>query len=258
MNTSKNMFLLYTMSLRGTKQAKRISTKSTFFISIIFFLCASHIVQAQESSLQNLNFSAAKLKRLGYNSLKYGDTYSAIDFFEAYCAQKENPRVMYSLAECYRLARNYEPAEEFYTKVYEKKPNAYPLALYYMATLLKTEKRYDEARTLFQKFKKSGVATINGIDYKRLTNLQLQSCDSALQLLANPVNAEITHANESINKASIEFAPQYLNDSTLLFASLRSDTVVYTVVNREMHELPQRKFYTATFNNNTWTFANEW
>jgi len=226
-------------------------------ITIIFFLFAACFVQAQESSLQNTNFSANKLKRLGYNALKFGDTYSAIDFFEAYLLKKNNVHVKYSLAESYRAARNYKAARDLYSEVYEAKPNAYPLALYHKAALLKTDKRYEEARVLFLKFKKS-AAIVKGIDYKKLTTLQIQSCDSALQWIANPKNADIVHANEGINKASIEFSPHYLTDSILLFASLRSDTIVYTVVDREMHEMPQRKFYTAKFVNNSWQFAGEW
>ena len=238
---------------------RKINTymNKTIFL-LLFSLFVTHGAFAQETNLQNTKFSAGKLKRLGYNSLKYGDTYSAIDFFEAYLTKKKNVHVKYSLAECYRAARNYKPARDLYSEVYEQKPKTYPLALYHKATLLKTEKRYDEARMLFQKFKKSSAATINGIDYKKLTTSQIQSCDSALKWLENPKNAGIFHANESINKSSIEFAPLYLSDSVLLFAALRSDTIVYTVVDREMHEIPQRKFYTAKFANNSWEFAGEW
>lgn len=224
--------------------------------TIVFLVCAVCGIQAQET---NLDFSAASLKRMGYASLQYADAYSAIDYFEAYLAKKENIKVQYSLAECYRAARNYRDARLLYAKVYKAQPKKYPLALYYNAALLKTEKRYEEARMLFQKFKKSGAATINGIDYKKLVNLQIQSCDSALQWLNVPKNVEITHANEDINKASIEFSPLFLSDSTLLFAALRSDTVVYTVVDREMHGVPQRKFYTAARSaDNSWNFEQEW
>ncbi len=226
-------------------------------IPIILFVFAVCFAQAQESTQQNINFPAGKLKQLGYNALKLGDTYSAIDFFEAYLAKKDNPYVQYSLAESYRAARNYKAARDLYTEAYEAKPKTYPMALYYKATILKTEKRYDEARALFLQFKKS-AAVVDGIDYKRLTNLQIQSCDSALQLLANPKNTEIMHANESINKASIEFSPQYLSDSLLLFASLRSDSVVHTVVDRDVQNVPQRKFYTAKLGSNSWEFAGEW
>ncbi|MDR0941410.1 MAG: OmpA family protein [Bacteroidales bacterium] len=229
-------------------------------IVTIFFLCTiCCTIQAQETSPQSSNLSAGKLKRLGYHAMKYHDAYSAIDFFEAYSAKRKNIKVLYSLAECYRAARDYKSAREAYSEVYEAKPKAYPLALYYQAALLKTEKRYEEARILFQKFKKSGATIINGIDYKKLTNLQIQACDSALQWIAQPKNADIVHANNDINKASIEFSPLYLTDSTLLFAALRSDTIVYTVVDRDMHEIPQRKFYTATLAaDNTWNFSNEW
>jgi outer membrane protein OmpA-like peptidoglycan-associated protein/tetratricopeptide (TPR) repeat protein len=205
-----------------------------------------------------MNLPAHKLKRLGYNSLQFGDTYSAIEYFEAYLAKKQNVHVQYSLAESYRAARNYKAARDLYAEVYDQKPNAYPLALYYKATLLKTEKRYDEARVLFQQFKKSGAAQVNGIDYKKLTTLQIQSCDSALQLLKNQKNTDITHADDAINKASIEFSPQYLSDSVLLFASLRSDTILYTVVDREKGKFPQRKFYTARLGAKEWGFVGEW
>lgn len=209
---------------------------------------------------QNQNYSnlpASKLKAMGKTALEMGDTYSAIDYFSAYCNKKEDAKIMFLLAECYRLARNYPEAKKWYEKAYTAKPEKQILALYYFATMLKTEQKYVEAGRQFKTFKKNYNGG-NEIDYKRLAGNQLYACDTAKMIIDSAKSVEINHLSNSINKASIEFSPQYINDSTLLFASLRSDTSVYIKSDYDVQTIPIREFYIGQKKKNNWIYIDKW
>lgn len=226
--------------------------KKVFIIVSLFLFVASAYAQIQDID----KLPASKLKAMGKTALQMGDTYSAIDYFSAYCNKKEDAKIMFVLAECYRLARNYPEAKKWYEKAYVAKPEKNILALYYFGTMLKTEQKYTEASRQFKTFKK----TYNGggkIDYKRLSGNQITACDTAKMIIDSAKTVELVHLSNTINKASIEFSPQYLNDTVLLYASLRSDTAVYAVNNSE--ELPPvREFYVANKDKNTWKFQSKW
>lgn len=207
---------------------------------------------AQELS----SYSPKKLKALGDNALQLGDTYSARDFYKAYCDKKKDADVFFLLAECYRAAREYISAATYYDKAFkEDKKNL--VALYHYGEMLKIYGYYDEAKTCFLQFKQKYKGGDN-IDYKHLVAIQIASCDSAKHWLDSANAVEIRRLNTTINKKSIEFSPLFMNDSTLLYASLRTDTALYIIKNDKTAELPYRHFYVAKKKNNEWNFKQEW
>lgn len=224
--------------------------------SCLFFVSITLSAFSQQRDVQNI--PANKLKSMGKASLQMGDTYSAIDYFEAYSQKKDDYEVMYLLADCYRLARNYTEAKKWYEKAYKAKPSKNVLALYYFASMLKTEQKYDEAGRQFKAFRKQYPGSNSDVDFKRLAAYQIIACDTAQQIIDSAVSVEIRHLTGSVNKASIEFAPQFINDSTLLYASLRTDTAVYSVLDGENAHVPIRQFYTARLKNHEWQYLSEW
>ena len=203
---------------------------------------------------------ASQLKTLANNAIQLGDVYSAIDFLEVYCAKKEDAGMMFLLAECYRKARNYSEAKKWYESAYRKNPNKYTVALYHYATMLKTERKYKEALVEFKKFRKEfrGKTDKSGIDYAKLARSQIEACEKADYIIDSAITVKIEHLSQSINKASIEFAPQYISDSVMLYASLRSDTAVYKIVEGEEDISPKRQFYLAKKNNDAWEYLFAW
>ena len=105
------------------------------------------MVSAQDLS----GYSARKLKSMGYNAMSIGDTYSAIDYFKAYCEKKKKPKakVMFDLAECYRATRNYIPAATYYDKTYRVDKNNL-VALYHYGEMLKVYGYYADAKKIFR------------------------------------------------------------------------------------------------------------
>lgn len=201
---------------------------------------------------------AGKLKKYGLNSLNEGDTYSAIDYFEAYLAQKENAKIMFLLAESYRAARDYPNALKWYNKAYDADPKKNVLALYYEGTMLKTEKRYEEAYQKFKKFKKAYEAPKDDNTYSKLVKTQMLSCDTAHYYLDSTIVVWISHLDSSINKASVEFSPFFLTDSTFIYSSLKSDTAVFTVKSDDEFETPVRQIYYGERQTRNWKSNGLW
>ncbi len=225
--------------------------KTQLIISILT-ITTSSIVSAQDLS----SYSAHKLKRMGYSYMSMGDTYSAIDCFEAFCAKKQKKQVTYDLAECYRSVRNYIPAATYYDKAY-RLDNSNLIALYHYGEMLKVYGYYADAKKYFVTFKqlyKGG----GDVDYKRLVTQQIIACDSAQGIIDSALSVEIKRLNSTINKPSVEMSPIFMNDSTLLYASMRVDAPVVFIPDAEKTELPYRHFYLAEKNKNDWHFKQEW
>ncbi len=225
-----------------------------FFISISI----SFIAFSQTDDISTI--SASQLKTLATNAIRLGDTYSAIDYLEAYCAKKEDAQMMFLLAESYRNARNYSKAKKWYEAAYRKNAKKYTVALYHYATMLKTEQKYDEALVEFKKFRREyrGIKDKSGVDYARLARSQIEACEKANYIIDSAITVKIEHLSSTINKASIEFAPQYISDSILLYAAFRADTVVYKITEGEEDTSPKRQFYLAKKNNNSWEYLFPW
>ena len=202
------------------------------------------------------NYSPRKLKSMGYSAMSVGDTYSAIEYLKAYCDKKKNkPKVLFDLAECYRATRNYIPAATYYDKTMRLDKNNL-VSIYHYGEMLKVYGYYDEAKKYFVQFKQLYKGGYD-VDYKRLVTQQIIACDSAQKLIDSAQSVQIKRLNKSINKASVELSPIYLNDTTLLYASLRTDNPVVTET-EDPSAMPYRHFYTATKVKNEWQFKQEW
>lgn len=199
-------------------------------------------------------YSPKRLKSLAQNAFAIGDTYSAIDYYKAYCAKKPDTDAYFQLAECYRAAREYLQAADYYDKSYrEDKKNL--VALYHYGEMLKVYGYYKDAKKCFIQFKQSYKGNS---EYKHLVVSQIASCDSAQKLIDSSQAVEIRRLNGTINKHSIEFSPVFYDDSTLLFASLRSDTALFVSAQDRETDMPYRHFYVAKKKKGDWQFMNEW
>ncbi|MDA3882131.1 MAG: OmpA family protein [Bacteroidales bacterium] len=231
--------------------------KQLFFtLSIIFVYTFSYAQTPDAASL-----TASQLKTIGINSMNMGDVYSAIDYFEVYCEKKTDGKIMFLLAECYREARNYPLAKKWYEQAYKENPNKNVLALYHHACMLQTERKYEEARSEFTKFRRAyrGIKRKrHSTDYNRLARNKIKACETAEYIIDSAITVKVEHLSESINKASIEFAPRFYNDTILLYASLRSDTAVYKVVEGEQDNVPKRQFYLGQETEDNWKYICPW
>lgn len=197
------------------------------------------------------------LKKAGKKSMKRGDYYGAIEYFKKYLESKpENLKVTYSLAESYRLSRDYTKAQETYLKVTKEDGEGFPKSYYYLAKMQIHNMQYEDAIGNFKKFKKFYQGKDKAVFRKRM-KLLLLTCEGAPELISKKLDINITHLDTSINKAHIESAPFLINKETLVYSSLRSDTIVYYDANDTTKKYPVRQFYKANKDEKgNWVYDN--
>ncbi|HEY4799103.1 MAG TPA: tetratricopeptide repeat protein, partial [Bacteroidia bacterium] len=212
------------------------------------------LLGAQNDSLVGIRPS--KLKSFGKNAAMQGDPLNAIPYLEKYLKYKPNDsKTVYLLAGCYMNTRDYMLAQETYKKAYDLDHQKFVLALFYEATMLKMLGDYDKAKEIFSKFIKEYKT--KPLSYKKLAISEIQGCDTAKSLLAIPSKVIVSHMDTSINKVNMELSPISLNDSTFIYASLRTNKKEYYYVS-DTARIPVRKFYYAVRNKGEWKYKGEW
>ncbi len=150
---------------------------------------------------------------------------------EYYKAVAEDPGYIYAiyhLAESYRLYFNYDNAKKYYRLVLEKNKEAYPLARYWYANMLKNKGQYAEALENFETFMEEYPdGELNAKQLKEKAKIDAGGCVLAMNELKKPVRNYHFHVLKSpVNSEASEYAPAILdNDTVIVITSARSGTV---------------------------------
>lgn len=245
---------------------------------IIPLLCLTFFGQAQVDD-EIYNSKAKVVKKGGDKSMENGDYYGAQWYYKRFLQINDsliakrgllvgyhrNQHVKYQnkLADAYRLARDYQNAEKFYLLAFTASPKKYPKAQFYLGQMQVMNGKYDKAKENFTAFKKAYRDKADAATYKKWTKLYLATCEEAPGLLQDTLDVSIYHPDEAINNAHVELSPLPLNDSVIVFSSLKSDSVVTINKNDSTSKAPKRKFYMAKqTNDSTWVsmgeFAEGW
>lgn len=217
---------------------------------LVCFCCTREIFA--QSAIDNQWLPAGKLKSFAKNAERLGDTYTAIDYLERYCKIKtKDAEQNFTLAELYRISRNYEKAATQYAKSYKLDPAKYSVSLYYQAMMLKSVGKYDEAKELFTKAQKKLKDFRSETITSAIIRDEIKGCETALGIIGKPLKVSIDHLNSTINKPHIEFSPIPFSDSILIYGSLKLDSI--NKFNRDTKDLlPVRQFYEARKVGNDW------
>ncbi len=210
----------------------------------------THYAIAQELKISELK--NWQLKGYAKSAERLGDHYSAIDYYQEYVKREPND-MSYSLklAQAYYESKNYKSAKILYQKIYKVDHEKYFTALFNYAEILKTELNYDSAYNCFLEFRNIVTDRKERTLYSYLVNVEIESCDFALKNSKQKNNLALLHLNNSINKVNLESAPLIFNDSTMIYSSLRIDSIPIISSNEETN-IPVNKFYTAKLQNNIW------
>jgi OOP family OmpA-OmpF porin len=223
------------------------------FITMLSLLCF-HAFGQQPEDLNTLK--PRQIKNFGKNAIRVGDTYSAINYYEKYTELKPSDiKARFVLANLYRKARDYKKAMPLFEKCYKDAPDDFPLSLYYFALMQKMTGNYEKAKENFSQYKKESKKLKDDESriYGKYANNEIAGCDLAKTLMDNPLKIIVTHLDTSINKAHVEFAPFPMNDSTLLYSSLKEERLTYYVSSQDSPvKMPARQLYVAKKKNNEW------
>lgn len=219
-------------------------------------MCLSVMFHAQTDSAMVKNAGSKTLKKLGKSALKQNDPGSAILFFEAYVRKnKADAEAKALLGFSYMQARDYEKAQWMFLQAYQTDKQKAPEALYYHALMMKSSGKYDSARVNFQKFRKEYKGSDKRL--KKLASREVVFCDSVARLIGQKHKIVIQHLDTSVNKVNTEGAPFNLNDSILVFTSLRTEKEEYLVEDDTAASV-KRKLYMAVRKGDTWKFVSEY
>jgi outer membrane protein OmpA-like peptidoglycan-associated protein len=211
---------------------------------------------AQVDTVALKKMSPNDLKKMGKNAMLQNDYGEAIPYYEQYLKLKKNDyKIQFNLAECYRHERDYTKAEAMYGAAYKSNPQKNITALYFQAQMLEAKGSYDLAKQDLQKFKKEYKG--NDRAMKKSASKEIEYIDSAKIILTLDKKVIVQHLDTSINKVHVEASPVTLDEKTLLFSSLRTEKHEY-IVEGDTNNALVRKFYTAKKVGEDWKFQGEW
>ncbi len=153
-----------------------------------------------------------------------GSYFNAIEYYQQLKQEDErNPYLTYQLAECYWMTRDYAPAAAYFSEVYSMSPKMYPEAIFKSALMLKQQGRYEDAIVQFNKFITDNPKTFK--KEKKRALREIEGCNMAMNSVKDPQAVTIINAGPNVNSAYTESAPYPLGDTTLLFSSMRQNSI---------------------------------
>jgi tetratricopeptide (TPR) repeat protein len=193
-------------------------------LALMFRMSAVFAQDAQEIPIQKLSFK--KSLKMGDYLYSIGSFYNAAQYYMAVNEkQPGNSYVLSQIADCEYKLRDYKEAEKWYKDLVDANDPLYPMAKYYYGLCLKANGKYNEAKPVFTSFEKE-FKGVNSQVYKKFAKNEAKGCDLAMQKMASPDTVKITHIGANVNNPYTDFAPIPLGDTALLFASLKSDTII--------------------------------
>jgi OmpA-OmpF porin, OOP family len=220
---------------------------------ILFILVFSGRLLSQSDSVLLKDATGKTLKRLGRSALKQNNPSSAILFLESYVKTvRHDAEGKFLLGTAYMQIRDYDRAQRMFLNAYKTNKDKAPEALYYHAQMQKSNGLYDSARISFQQFKKEYKGP--GKQLKRQASREIAYCDSIKNLLTVSEEIVITHLDTSVNKVNAEGAPVILDDTTMLFTSLRTEKTEY-ITEEDTSPVIKKKLYLARKRDNVWRFG---
>lgn len=170
-------------------------------------------------------------------SFNNADFYRAIPLYEDIV--KHNPKNVkgwYKLGESLYHVRNHTAAAGAYGKLLKLTEtdkalkNKYYSAFYHYGNSLMALQKYDEARKIYLQFLRLRPGGRDFRLMKRMVNAKTRSCKEAKDILKTAYLREYTveRLPDEINQKYSDFGPVWLDKYTLLFTSLRADSLIET------------------------------
>ncbi len=220
-------------------------------VVIIVAICIAHQLFSQPSeTMKYLN--PWQIKSIAKNTERMGDTYSAIEYYEAILQKNPNKTdIKFKLAQLYHQSRNYPAAQQYYHEAFEADKEAYVDALFYRGLMKKMQGNYSEAKEDFVLFSKMIKGSKLQEEYKKKVKNEIDGCDLALKLKNKPLDVFILHLDTSINSAHAEASPCPYSGNSLIFSSLKANKVFYIDANNDTIFLT-RQLYKAYKKGEKW------
>ena len=173
-----------------------------------------------------------KKVKIADNLLLQHSYYNAVDIYkEVERELPSNPYVLHQMANAYFVARDYANAEKYFFKACALSgiDEEYPMDRFKYAETLKMNAKYDDAITQFSAFLKKNRKKRTG-EMKRwikIASNEVRSCNYAKAVVAeDSTYHNVDFIDGDVNHAYTDFSPLPMGKDTLIFASLRQDSIV--------------------------------
>ena len=180
-------------------------------LSFVFFAAFSFAALAQKNFFKEAE-----------KSFDLKEYYGAIDMYKkAYTKEKKaekKAKILFKTAECYRHINQIKEAESFYSKAIKANyPD--PMSYFYIGTIKKEEKLYNEAIAEFENYKKANPSDKRAED-------EIKSCELAQKWVDGPTRHKVENM-AMFNSKQEDFAPTFSDKkyTTLIFTSTREGSI---------------------------------
>ena len=180
-------------------------------IAYLLFIALFQSAYAQ-TYIQMVEFADQKVEE--------GDFYYAIIYYKkAMKIDSNSVEINWKMAESQRRYKNYELAEYYYQKVYQKEgAKIYPKSIFWLSTMQHYNGKYKEATGNWKLAKKVFKSNRKGYTYKKSMQ-EFKSCLWAKKAIIDTSDFEVGPISEAINSHDSELAP-FIGGNYLYFTSL--------------------------------------
>lgn len=162
--------------------------------------------------------------KFGDQSMKVHDAYSASKFYsKALAIDSSDLTIQYKLAKAFMAYQNFPKALPLCLAIEkQREKGTYREIEYQLGKIHKYLGDLKLAQAYFEKFVKAGNKSS---PYYSWAKNELDQLPQVKQLFADTAAAQVRHLKGNVNTGAAEFSPVLLNDSVLLFSSLRAVSI---------------------------------
>ena len=234
------------------------SKNLALLLVLCLFLGLSSIVSAQNNNGSLQEISNKEIRNTAKQAYRLGDTYLALMYYQEWVNREpENLNLIYRTADLYSITRNYVNAEKWFQKLIDLKTEDFPLAYFKIAESQMSLGKYEDAKKNFEIFK-DFTRSIKDPKYKKLAKNGIASCEFSLAMKDSTKSSYTKNLGASVNLPHIEFSPIVVDESTIIYGSLKlKSSKIYDKEKLEDEKLPTRKLYVAKLENGSWITKGE-
>jgi outer membrane protein OmpA-like peptidoglycan-associated protein/tetratricopeptide (TPR) repeat protein len=221
----------------------KLNSKKVIFLLLIILSISTRII-ANDLKKDSINNIAEKLKIRAKKYDRNKEIYNAIEFYKQYLKYKSKDiKLTYRLANLCFETRDYSIANQYYDSAIKINPKKFPLSYYFKGIVCMNLGNYDDAIESFTKFRKQYKKNDKN-NYRKLSALYIENAEWAK--LHQDINGNITinRLGNNINHADIDFSPFPVDDQTIIYGALYSDSA--------KHIGPVRQIFKAIKINGHW------
>ena len=170
----------------------------------------------------NVNAQKKVWVKFGDQATMENDAYSAAIFYElALNKDTSDYKLLFKYGTALTSYQNFNKALPVFLQLKTKVTLAeYPLLDYQIAVIYKQAGNYKKSNEFYKSFVNYSTQKTE-LEYLKAKN-ELANYDKVLLLLKDTASTKIKNLTGNVNTGESEFAPVLINDSTLLFSSLRA------------------------------------